>query len=83
MTGFLVEKASPASIEKALTIGARLFLPRADGVTPELVAAGHDKELRVVTWTANETEEMRSLIEARVDGIITNYPDRLNAALSE
>lgn len=83
MTGFLTEKASLASVEKTVAIGARLFLPRADGVSPELIAAAHSKDLRVVTWTVNEIEEMGSLIAAGVDGIISNYPDRLKTALGD
>ena len=31
----------------------------------------------MVAWTANTPDEMQKLISAGVDGIITNYPDRL------
>jgi glycerophosphoryl diester phosphodiesterase len=31
----------------------------------------------VVAWTANDPGEMQKLIAAGVDGIITDYPDRL------
>jgi glycerophosphoryl diester phosphodiesterase len=83
MTGFLDEKASMASIEKAMEIAARQVMPRADSVTPEFVVAAHREGLQVVTWTVNEIEEMHKLIEVGVDGIITNYPDRLKTALGE
>ena len=33
--------------------------------------------LRVVVWTVNEVPDMRALILLGVDGIITDYPDRL------
>jgi glycerophosphoryl diester phosphodiesterase len=33
--------------------------------------------LRVVVWTVNEAPEMRQLMVLGVDGIITDYPDRL------
>ena len=33
--------------------------------------------LRVVVWTVNEVPDMRELIVLGVDGIITDYPDRL------
>jgi glycerophosphoryl diester phosphodiesterase len=83
ITGFLAEKPSLATVEKAAAIGARQFLPRADVVTPELIAAVHREGLHIVTWTVNEIEEMHRLIEAGVDGIITDYPDRLKVVLGE
>ncbi len=39
MTGFLVQSPVTSAIEKAVALGARQFLPRADRVTAELVAA--------------------------------------------
>jgi len=33
--------------------------------------------LRVIVWTVNELPDMRNLIALGVDGIITDYPDRL------
>jgi glycerophosphoryl diester phosphodiesterase len=39
--------------------------------------------LRVNTWTVNESDEMRRLIEAGVDGSITNKPDVLRDVLRE
>jgi glycerophosphoryl diester phosphodiesterase len=37
----------------------------------------------VVAWTINEPEQMRRLIAAGVDGIITDYPDRLLSVLRD
>ncbi len=37
--------------------------------------------LKVHVWTINSVDEMRELIEMGVDGIITDYPDRLKAVL--
>lgn len=37
----------------------------------------HAKGILVIPWTVNSTEEMKKLIELGVDGIITDYPDRL------
>jgi glycerophosphoryl diester phosphodiesterase len=46
-----------------------------------LLAAAREAGLEIVVWTVNETPQMRRLIAAGVDGIITNYPDRLAALM--
>lgn len=35
------------------------------------------KGMKVIPWTVNETTDMKQLIDFGVDGIITDYPDRL------
>lgn len=37
----------------------------------------HGRGQKILTWTVNEKEDMKRMIELGVDGIITNYPDRL------
>jgi glycerophosphoryl diester phosphodiesterase len=39
--------------------------------------------LEVVVWTVNEPEQMRRLIGLGIDGIISDFPDRLRAVASE
>lgn len=39
--------------------------------------------IKVVPWTVNKERQMRSLIELGVNGIITDYPDRLIKVLAE
>jgi glycerophosphoryl diester phosphodiesterase len=76
-TGFLVEKPTTQMIEKAVALGAKQFLPRADRISPELIAVAHRANLPVVVWTVNEIEDMRAVIALGVNGIISDYPDRL------
>ncbi len=76
--GFLCEKPTLQLIEKAEAIGAKQFLPRADRITPELIAAAHRANLLAVAWTVNEIEDMRAVIALGADGIISDYPDRMN-----
>jgi|SRR5579875_305751 len=77
LTGFLFETPPANTMEQALKIGARQILPRADLVTPELVKAAHSAGLQVATWTVNSEEQMARLAEMGVDGIMSDYPDRL------
>jgi glycerophosphoryl diester phosphodiesterase len=37
----------------------------------------------VIPWTVNERADMERLIALAVDGLITDYPDRLRALLAE
>jgi glycerophosphoryl diester phosphodiesterase len=50
-------------------------------LTREFVEAAHALKLEVHPWTINDEESMKRLIELGVDGIITDYPDRLMALL--
>ncbi|MCF2527354.1 glycerophosphodiester phosphodiesterase family protein [Yinghuangia soli] len=52
-------------------------------VTAEMVARAHRLGLKVVPWTVDDTATMRKLIEDGVDGIITDYPDRLRTLMAE
>ena len=38
--------------------------------------------LRVVPWTVNEPKDMDRLLAAGVDGLITDFPNRLRAAMA-
>jgi glycerophosphoryl diester phosphodiesterase len=50
-------------------------------LTRELVEAAHRQHLEVHAWTINDEATMRRLIALDIDGIITDYPDRLIALL--
>jgi glycerophosphoryl diester phosphodiesterase len=50
-------------------------------VDTELIAAAHARDLAVHAWTINEKEELQRLVDLGVDGIFTDYPDRLGAVL--
>jgi glycerophosphoryl diester phosphodiesterase len=54
-----------------------IWSPNQRDVTAELITKAHDEGLQVIPWTVNETEAMQRLIDWGVDGIITDYPDRL------
>ena len=64
-------------------MGARQLAVRGDLVTPALLADARKKDLQVVCWTVNQPAHMRLLIDAGVDGIMSDYPDRIVAALKK
>jgi glycerophosphoryl diester phosphodiesterase len=43
------------------------------------VAEAHAAGIAVIPWTIDDRATMASLMDAGVDGIITDYPDRLRA----
>jgi glycerophosphoryl diester phosphodiesterase len=55
--------------------------PYKKDVDAELIAAAHELCLAVHPYTVNTTEEMEALISLGVDGMFTNFPDRLDAVL--
>lgn len=50
-------------------------------LTPSLVAAAHRRGLKVIPWTINREADMRRLLSWGVDGLNTDYPDRLLTVL--
>ena len=48
----------------------------------ELVAAVHAFGAKIIPWTVNDPARMEEFIDMGVDGICTNFPDRLRKILS-
>ncbi len=44
-------------------------------VTKDLVDSCHQKNIKVIPWTVNDKESVILLLELKVDGIISDYPD--------
>jgi glycerophosphoryl diester phosphodiesterase len=63
-------------------LGAKAWSPHARDLTPALVTEAHALGLDVIPWTVNEPRDMELAIAAGVDGLITDYPDRLRAVLA-
>jgi glycerophosphoryl diester phosphodiesterase len=77
MTGLLYEGQLDRPVVQAVEVGARQLCVRGDLVTPALLADSRKKDLQVVCWTVNHPAHMRMLVDAGVDGIMSDYPDRL------
>lgn len=58
-------------------IGANALHPLYHGVRPELVTGAHAAGLAVNTWTVDDPKAISYMAQCGVDGIITNYPDRV------
>jgi glycerophosphoryl diester phosphodiesterase len=62
-------------------LGAKTWSPHARDLMPGLIVEAHALGLAVVPWTVNEPADMERAIAAGVDGLITDYPDRLRRVL--
>src|SRR5712692_8726274 len=80
MTGLLYDGQIEEPLEKALEVGARQLAVRSDLVTPALLKDARKRDLQVVCWTVNHPAHIRMLMAAGVDGIMSDYPDRLVAS---
>jgi glycerophosphoryl diester phosphodiesterase len=80
MTALLYDGQIEKPLDRALEVGARQLAVRGDLVTPWLLTAARKKDIQVVCWTVNHSAHMRLLISAGVDGIMSDYPDRLVAS---
>lgn len=58
-----------------LTYLPEIYSPNYRLVDAALVQGVHDKSMRIIPWTVNDTSEMVRLLELGVDGIITDYPN--------
>jgi glycerophosphoryl diester phosphodiesterase len=62
--------------------GCPVWSPFFRDLTDAALAEARALGLRTVTWTVNDPADMGTLLERGVDGIITDYPDRLRQAMA-
>ena len=75
--GLLAEEKPVDLMMNAVAMRAHSINLRWDMVTSDLCKAAHERGLKVYTWTVDADARMRALIACGVDGIMTNYPERL------
>lgn len=72
------ESSAPKLVKAA---GCAVWSPMFQDLSPVELSEAKAIGLKIVPWTVNERPQMERLIRAGVDGIITDYPDRLRAAM--
>jgi len=62
--------------------GCQVWSPLYRNAKTDDIAAAKALGLKVIPWTVNERADMERLIALGVDGIITDYPDRLRTVMA-
>jgi glycerophosphoryl diester phosphodiesterase len=63
--------------------GGNIWSPYFGDLTVALVTQAQALGLRVIPWTVNTATDLDSMIELGVDGLISDYPDRVVATLKQ
>jgi glycerophosphoryl diester phosphodiesterase len=80
--GFDVDDHGGSVPRTVKALGARIWSPHAMDLNPAMVAEAHALGLMVVPWTVNDPKGMERAIALGIDGLITDYPDRLRTVLA-
>jgi glycerophosphoryl diester phosphodiesterase len=70
-------------IQVALDLKADSIWPAADQVDIRLVEMAHQSQLKVITWTVNDPVLLKKVAFAKVDGVVTDNPERIKSELSK
>ncbi|MGH8732884.1 MAG: glycerophosphodiester phosphodiesterase, partial [Burkholderiales bacterium] len=69
-------KSDPAQVHAA---GARIWSPNFQDLDAEKLRAARSLGLKVIVWTVNEPADIARALDMKVDGIISDYPDRVRS----
>lgn len=70
--------SAPRAVRAA---GGRIWSPYFKNLTPETLAEAHSLGLLVSVWTPDSPDDLKKMIEMKVDAITTNRPDVLKRLL--
>ncbi|MDB5258070.1 MAG: glycerophosphodiester phosphodiesterase [Chitinophagaceae bacterium] len=80
---YLVEEEGTVTEQlKRLGFMPQVYSPDFSFLTAEEIETTHRLNIQVIPWTVNEVEDMEKMIALGVDGIISDYPDRLIKVIS-
>lgn len=80
---YLVEEEGSITNQlKRLGFMPQVYSPDFTFLTQAEVDTAHRLNIQVIPWTVNEVEDLEAMIDLGVDGIISDYPDRLIQVVS-
>lgn len=81
--GVIFSGAPVRPLQLALDANAEILAPNFNYVSKQLVDESHDSGLLVQTWTVNNRQDAEAMIATGVDGIASDLPDIVLAAISK
>jgi glycerophosphoryl diester phosphodiesterase len=81
MAGFDVDDFAGSVARAVKAAGGTVWSPNFKDITEPLVRDAQSLGLKVVPWTVNDEADLLRLLDWKVDGLITDYPDRLRALM--
>lgn len=76
--GVLSKASVPEAIELGKLLNASAIHPSLGIITRDNTKLSQDAGFKVNVWTVNEREDIKRMIDFGVDGIISDYPNRLH-----
>jgi glycerophosphoryl diester phosphodiesterase len=79
-TAMLIEDSDENDFDGQLTkLGytPEYYSPNHTLVDDKLVKQCHDKGMKIIPWTVNDTKQFKKLKKLGIDGVITDYPDKI------
>lgn len=77
-TALLIDNPNGITVNlEALGYQPEIYSPYYRMVTANVVDSVHELGMKIIPWTVNDTTAMKALIGLGVDGIITDYPDKI------
>ncbi|MGZ5236820.1 MAG: glycerophosphodiester phosphodiesterase [Caldimonas sp.] len=71
----------PSLAHMVKAAGGTIWSPNFNSIDEAAVRRAHELGLQIIPWTVNEPADMNRLIDWGVDGLISDYPDRLRAVM--
>lgn len=75
--GILFKRFPQLNLDRAKQLKAYSLNPSVKQTTKKLITQAHQNKLKVFVWTANTKKEIERLKKLGVDGIFSNYPERI------
>ena len=81
LAGFDVDDYAGSVARTVAAAGGTVWSPHYKDITQALVRNAQSLGLKVVPWTVNDEADLTQLLDWKVDGLITDYPDLLRALM--
>jgi glycerophosphoryl diester phosphodiesterase len=76
-TALLISTGDYGTNIKLLGFTPTILSPEQKIVTADMVTTAHKNNVQVIPWTVNDEAAMKALADLKVDGLISDYPDKL------